>query len=94
MNYFSTKIRDEIVHDSDIVSNSIFIINVYVGGYCGLSEIDLCFFVKLCPVGFLVVCKCSYVLLQFIAMSYVECGDDGRWSVRIELSSMSSSIVC
>ena len=34
-------------------------------------------FGKLCPVGFLVVCKCSSVLLQSIGMSYVDCGDDG-----------------
>ena len=37
--------------------------SVYVGGYCGLSERGLCVFGKLCPVGFIVVCKSSSVLL-------------------------------
>ena len=49
---------------------------MYVGGYCGLSEGELCILAKLCPVGFLVVCKCSSVLLQSIFMSCVDCGDD------------------
>ena len=50
---------------------------MYVGGYCGLSESGLCVFRELCPVSsFLVVCKCSSVLLQSIVMSYVNCGDD------------------
>ena len=44
----------------------------YVGGYCGLSESG-----QLCLVGFLVVYKCSSVLLQSIVMSYVDCSDDG-----------------
>ena len=38
---------------------------------CGPSESELC------PVGFLVVCERSSVLLQSIVMSYVDCGDDG-----------------
>ena len=46
-----------------------------LAGYCGLSENGHCFLVKLCPVGFLVVCW--LVLLQSVVMSYVECGDDG-----------------
>ena len=50
---------------------------MYVGEYCGLSEIGLCVSGKLCPVGFLVVCKCSSVLLQSLVMSYVDCGGDG-----------------
>ena len=29
--------------------------SVYVGGYCGMSESELCIFGKLCPVGFIVV---------------------------------------
>ena len=33
------------------------IILMYVCGYCGLSESELCVFGKLCPVGFLVVCN-------------------------------------
>ena len=41
-----------------------------------MSESGLCVFGKLCPVGFLVVCKCSSVLLQSIVMSYIDCGDD------------------
>ena len=46
---------------------------VYVDGYCGLSESELCVG-KLCPIGFLVVCECSLVLLQSVVMSYVDCG--------------------
>ena len=37
--------------------------SVYVDGYCGLRESGLCVFGILCPVGFLVVCKCPSVLL-------------------------------
>ena len=37
--------------------------SVYVGGYWGL-----CVFGKLCPVGFIVVCKCSSGLLQSIVI--------------------------
>ena len=33
-------------------------------------------FHKLCPIGFLVVCKCMSVLLYPVVMSYVDCGDD------------------
>ena len=47
-----------------------------VDGYCGLNESGLCVFRKLCPVGFLVVCECSSVLLQYVVMSYIDCGDD------------------
>ena len=50
--------------------------SVYAGVYCGLRKSGLCVFIKLCPVGFLVVCKCSLVLLQSIVISYVHCGDD------------------
>ena len=39
--------------------------SMYVGGYYGLSESGLCVFSKLCSVGFLVVGKCSSVLLGF-----------------------------
>ena len=49
---------------------------MYVGGYCGLSESELCVFGKFYPVDFLVVRKCSSFLLQSILMSYVDCGDD------------------
>ena len=34
----------------------------------------------LCLVDFLVVGKCFSVLWHYIVMSYVDCGDDGRWS--------------
>ena len=44
---------------------------MYVGGYCGLNESALSVFGKLCPVGFLVVCECSSIV-----MSYVDCTDD------------------
>ena len=37
--------------------------SVYVGGYGGLSEIGLCVFRELCPVGFLVVGESPSVLL-------------------------------
>ena len=55
--------------------------SMYVGGYCGLSKSGLCVLGKLCQVSFLVVCKCSLVLLQSVVMSYVDCGDD-EWVVR------------
>ena len=42
-----------------------------------LNEHGLCDFGKVCPVGFLVVCKCSSVLLKYVVMWYVDCGDDG-----------------
>ena len=67
----------------------MFVNKLFAGGYCGLSESGL--FSKLCTVGFLVVCKCSYVLLQFIVMSYVDCG---QMIVCAELSMMSCCIVC
>ena len=50
---------------------------VYWGGYCGLSKSGLCVIGKLCPVCFLVFCKCFSVLLQSIVMSYADCGYDG-----------------
>ena len=62
-------------HQNDVCENSIG--SVYVGGYCGLQERGLCVFSKLCPVGFLVICICSTVLLQSTVMSYVDYGDDG-----------------
>ena len=46
---------------SDVCEN--YIGSVYVGGYCRLSESGPCVFGKLCPVGFLVVCKSLSVLL-------------------------------
>ena len=64
-----------VCHDNDVYED--YIGSVYVGRYCGLSERELSVFDKLCPVGFLVVCDCSLVLLQYVAMSYVDCGGDG-----------------
>ena len=64
-----------VCHQNDVCEDSIG--RVYVGGYCGLTESEVCVFGKLCPVVFLVVCECSSVLLQSVVMSYVDCGDDG-----------------
>ena len=59
-----------VCHQYDVCENSVG--SVYVGGYGGLSESGLCVFSKLCPVGFLVVCKCPSVLLQSIVRAYVD----------------------
>ena len=40
-----------------------YIGSVYMGGYGGLSESELCVFPELCPVSFLVVGECPSVLL-------------------------------
>ena len=64
-----------VCHQNDISEDSIDV--VYVSGYCGLSESEPCVFGKLCPVGFLVACECSSVVLQSVDMAYVVCGDDG-----------------
>ena len=61
-----------ICHQDNVCENSIG--SVYVGGYCGLNESVLCVFCKLCPVGFLVLCKCSSFF--FVVCSHVDCGDD------------------
>ena len=61
-------------YQDDVCKN--YIGSVYVGGYCGLSENELCVCGKLGPVGFFVVCKWSSVLSQSIVMAYVDCGDD------------------
>ena len=59
-----------VCHQNDVCE--YFIGTVYVGGYCGLSESDLCVFGNLYPVGFLVVCECRFCCsLEFIVMSYV-----------------------
>ena len=59
-----------ICHQNDVCEN--YIGSVYVGGYCRLGESGFCVFGKLCPVGFLVVCKslpffvvCSHVVFCF-----------------------------
>ena len=70
-----------VCHHEDVCEEDFA--SVYVSEYCGLTKSGLVLLIilgKLCPVGFLVVCKCSSVLLQSIVMSYVDCGDDGRWS--------------
>ena len=51
-----------VCHQNDVCEDSIG--SVYVVGYCGLNENELCVFGKLCPVGIVVVCECSSVLLQ------------------------------
>ena len=52
-----------VCHQFDVCRN--YIGSVYVGGYGGLSISGLYVFGKLCPVGFLVVCKCSSIFLQY-----------------------------
>ena len=64
-----------VCHQNDICKD--YIGSVYVGGYCGLRESELCVLGKLCQVGFLVVCECSLVLLHDVVMSSVDCGDNG-----------------
>ena len=64
-----------VCHQNDGSKDSIDM--VYVSGYCSLSESEFYAFGILCLVGLLVVCECSSVLLQFIVMSYVDCGGDG-----------------
>ena len=50
-----------VCHQYDVCENSVG--SVYVGGYGGLSESELCVFCKLCPVCFLVVGNGLSVLL-------------------------------
>ena len=50
-----------VFHQDNVCENSID--SMYVGSYCGLSESGLCVFGKLCPVGFLVICKSPSVVL-------------------------------
>ena len=50
-----------VCHQYDVCKHSVG--SVYVGRYGGLSESGFCGFRELCPVGFLVVCKNSSVLL-------------------------------
>ena len=64
-----------VCHQNDDCEDYIGI--VYVGGYCGLSEIGLCAFGKWFPVCFLVICECWTGLLQSVVMSYDNCDDDG-----------------
>ena len=62
-----------VCHPNDVGKN--YVGGVYVGGYGDLCESGI--FRKLCPVCFLVVSKCSSVLLQSIVMPYMDSGDDG-----------------
>ena len=48
----------------------------FILALCMMSESELCVFGKLYPVGFLVVCECSSALMQYVVMSYVDCGED------------------
>ena len=61
-----------VCHQNDVCEN--YIDSVYVSGYGILSESGLCIFGKLYPIDFLVVWKCSSVLLQSVVMSYVDSG--------------------
>ena len=45
-------------------------------GILSLSAIRIIF--SKIPVGFLVVCECSSVLLQYVFMLYVDSGDEGQ----------------
>ena len=47
-----------VCHQYDVCE--YYIGSVYVGGYSGMSESELCAFGKLCPVGFLVICECRF----------------------------------
>ena len=59
-----------VCHHYDVYNN--YVGSVYVGGHGGLSKSGLCVFRTLCAVGFLVVSKCSSVLLQS-TYGHVEC---------------------
>ena len=50
-----------VCHQNDVCEDSIG--SVYVYGYCGLSESELCVFRELCPVSFPVVGESLSVLL-------------------------------
>ena len=50
-----------VCHLYDVCGNSVG--SVYIGGYGGLSKSGLCVFRELCPVSFLVVGECPWVLL-------------------------------
>ena len=55
-----------VCHQDFVSEDSIG--SVYIGGCCGLSKSGLCVFRKLCPVGFLVVCECSSLLVKMFAV--------------------------
>ena len=49
-----------VCHQNDVCEH--YIGRVHASEYGGLSESGLCAFRKLCPVGFLIVCKCVGVV--------------------------------
>ena len=59
-------------HQYDVCEDSIG--SVYVDGYCGLSESNLCVFGGLCPVGFLVVGERSILTMFVVLCCLVLCG--------------------
>ena len=65
-----------VCHQYDVCKHSVG--SGYVGGYGGLSKSGICVFRELCPVSFLVVGESPFVLLKYVVMSYVNCGDDGK----------------
>ena len=48
-------------HQYDVCKHSVG--SVYVGGYGGLSESELCLFREMCPIRFLVVGESPSILL-------------------------------
>ena len=50
-----------VCHPYDVCEN--YVGSVYIGGYVGLSEINLSVFRELCPVSFLVVGECPLFYL-------------------------------
>ena len=64
-----------VCHQHDVCKN--YVDSVYVCGYGGLGKNGLCMFRELYPVSFLVVSEIPSVLLWYVVMSYVNCGDDG-----------------
>ena len=60
-----------VCHQNDVCEDSIG--SVYVVGYCGLSESELCVFSKLCPVIFLVVCSDDgYVVSSLLLVPFMK----------------------
>ena len=50
-----------VCHQYDVCEHSFG--SVYIGGYGCLSESELCVFLRMCPVSFLVIGECPSVLL-------------------------------
>ena len=64
-----------VCHQHDVCENSVG--SAHVGGHGGLSESGLCVLCKLCPVCFPAVGKGPSAFLQYVVMSYVNCGNYG-----------------